>query len=325
MLRALESEILQQTNASIIEVPDYGREAVLKRARHGMRFDTLRDLLPKRRLEVKADVLWYVLMGPEECELDLFTGWEQVPNKIVYLFDTLPPQFPVVQKLFSDNKFNILVTSFVDAVDPLQTLTGNEWHAIEQAVPVDLFSPVPIEQRSIHFSSYGRRFPAFHEVLLEFCRTKGLYYDFTTHDARHPTAPSEHLYYQYGWHLSHSLFTISWPVELTNPKRAGNLHPVTCRWFEAAAAGTVMLGKQPGNSLFDNHIFKDAVVNIDPFNDKAEILRQLEITWGKREQLFRHAEIMREKNLQRLTWTDRVQRMLALCNAKTPKKSRVKN
>jgi hypothetical protein len=225
MLRALEEEIIRQTDAEVIEVPYYGLDPVMKRVGHQMRWDPIRKLLPKKSFVVNADVIWYILMGAENYELDLFRDWDKhAKHRIVYLFDTLEPQFVLTKNLFSDDGFNIRITSFEDAVEHLQTITGKGWHAIEQAVPKELFPIVPEKEKLIDFSSYGRRYPAFHTALLDYCHGNHLYYDYTTHDGIHPTAPDEELYNQYAWHLSHSIFTISWPVEMTHPKRAGRLN-----------------------------------------------------------------------------------------------------
>lgn len=313
MLRALEDEIVQQTGAAIIEVPDYGLHAVTKKTGHGMRWDAARGFLPKKSFPVEADVLWYILMGPENYELDLFNNWNtKATTRIVYIYDTLEPQFELTRKLFSDDLFNIRITSFHDAVPHLEALTGKKWHAVEQAVPAALFTPVPAEKKAIDFSSYGRKLPAFHDALLEFCKSNGLYYDYTMHDVKHPTAPEAELYRQYAWHVSHSIFTISWPVELTNPKRAGRLHPVTCRWFEAASAGTVILGRKPGNTLFDHLLAPELVVEIDPFADKHALWNRLDAIYADRSHLLGKAREMQEANAGRWWWSERVSRMMQL-------------
>ena len=37
-------------------------------------------------------------------------------------------------------------------------------------------------------------------------------------------------------------FTFGWPVEFTHPDRVKTFSPITCRWFEAAASGAVVVG-----------------------------------------------------------------------------------
>lgn len=315
MLRALEAEIISQTSASIVEVPEYGYDFITDRVAHGVRWSSGRTILPKKNFNIDADVIWYVLMGPENYELDLFKGWHQKAKyRIVYLFDTLEPQFELIKRLFSDNSFNICITSFSDAAPLLENLTGKKWNAVPQAIPEGLFSSTSPEERVIDFCSYGRRIDSFHQTLIEFCRSNGLYYDYTTHDRSKPTAPEEDLYRHYAWHLSHSKFAISWPVELTHPSRAGKLNPVTCRWFEAAAAGTVILGKKPENPEFENIIAPNVVIEMDPFADKATIWEKFEKIYADRNAYLVNAEIIRKENSWKWTWKARVQQMLKLIN-----------
>ncbi|MEO5999941.1 MAG: hypothetical protein ABIN89_24090 [Chitinophagaceae bacterium] len=313
MLRALEDEIVSQTGATVIDVPEYGLQPVLKRMGHQMRWDAARTLFPKKSFLVDADVIWYILMGAENYELDLFKDWfKQAKQRIVYLFDTLEVQFDLTQKLFSDDMFNIRITSFEDAVQHLQTITGKKWYAIEQAVPASLFHTVPEQEKLIDFSSYGRRYPAFHSALLEFCRSNNLFYDYTTHDGNHPAAPAEELYCQYAWHLRHSIFTISWPVEMTHPKRAGRLKPITCRWFEAGSAGTIIVGRQPGNEFFNSLLYPGLVIEINPFAEKRLLWKQMEKIYSERSGLLENARRIAELNKDRWTWVERVNRMLTL-------------
>jgi hypothetical protein len=313
VLRAFEDDIVRETGADVIEVPDYGYKQVVKRIGHNMRWDPARHLMPKKSFPVDADVIWYILMGAENYELDLFKDWDvKARYRIAYLYDTLQPQFPVTKKLFSDDRFNIRITSFHDAVPYLEKLTGKKWHAVEQAVPSLLFGQVPVEEKLISFSSYGRKFPVFHEALLEFCKSNKLYYDFSTDEGKHPIASENELYNQYAWHLNHSFFNISWPVEITSPYRAGKLNPVTCRWFEAASAGTIILGRKPGNKLFDQLLAPGLVVDIDPFEEKQAIWKNLDMIYSRRMELMENAVKLQKEHSDRWTWTNRTRRILGL-------------
>lgn len=312
MLRALENAIVEITGAEIINLPDFRKHKWFESTQHGMRLSSFRKLIPKKELHVEADVIWCILMGPENLMLDLFNGWLQAKHRIVYIFDTLPEQYPLMKSLFSSNEFNIKITSFNDAKEDLEKLTAQPWQVVEQAGTKDLFHSVPFENKLIHFSSYGRKWPALHEALLQFCTEKNLYYDFTTHDFKHPVAEPEFLYQQYAWHLNHSLFTFSWPVELTSPARAGHLHPITCRWFEAACAGTVMIGKKPANDEFDQYLFPEAVIEINPSEKKEGIFNRLEQIWSMRRELYERVNVEQKINYTRLIWQNRVERMLSL-------------
>ena len=145
--------------------------------------------------------------------------------------------------------------------------------------------------------------------MIEFCAVNNLYYDFTTHDGRHPIADSSELYKQYAWHLAHSLFTFSWPVELTSPHRAGHLKPVTCRWFEAAAAGTIIVGQPPNNAAFNKYFGGDIVVKLDFNSTKKDYLRSLDSLMNKCEQYYNRANQFSEQLKFDISWNERVKRI----------------
>src|SRR5258708_882211 len=91
-LRDLESEIVRITGAA--RVSPEGRTLpswMAKRLRHGTRYGVLRRLIPRAEFDVRADVSWVVLMGPENFDLDFYRGWtKRVGLKILYVFDTFP-------------------------------------------------------------------------------------------------------------------------------------------------------------------------------------------------------------------------------------------
>ena len=319
-LRAFEDEIARQTSAHVVEVPYYPLPSLTCKFAHGTRYEGLRQVLPKQTFRPDGDVLWYILMGPESYELDLFKNWEKCSHyRIAYLFDTLEPQYNLITKLFSDHHFNICITSFTDAAPKLQELTGNKWHVIEQAIPDDYFKPVSPHSRLIDFSSYGRRHDGFHRAVKEYCDVNKLYYDFSVQKSGTVTASHLEAYRQYAWHLTHSKFTISWPVEITNPARAGSLNPVTCRWFEAAAAATPVIGKKPANTEFDKFFYPGMVTEFDPEASKQDIWKALDNLYAKKEKLLDCALKQRAANLQRWTWKDRVERILQLISPSTRK------
>lgn len=313
MLRCLEEEIVRQTGAQRLTVSNSPLlQKLNRRFAQGTRYGRLRRFIPKRPLALpaSAEVVWHVLMGPENYSLDLFKHWRGGAKHIVYLFDTLPSQMNLIRRLFSGREWDVCVTSFDDAIPLLERETGRAWHHADQAVSLGYFPPTPPAERVIHFSAYGRRHPRVHEAVLRFCEANGLYYDFTTHDRSGPTADPLTLFRQFAWHLSHSVFTFCWPVEVTNPGRAGNLSPITCRWFEAAAAGAVMLGQPPQNPHFRQSFGDDSVTQINPDAEVSTIVNQMEQIWQQRAELSARAMRLRQKLGPRLDWSDRVKRML---------------
>src|SRR6202022_1237692 len=119
MLRSFENAIVKETGAHVFEIPRYEPASkYLHHFGHGMKRGIYRRYFPKQELELKADVAWYILMGPENYRLDLYKNWDtSSKTKILYLFDTLPAQYPLIKRLLRNSAWDILITSFNDAVD----------------------------------------------------------------------------------------------------------------------------------------------------------------------------------------------------------------
>lgn len=311
--RALEEEIIKQTNAEIITVPENSFEKRNRRMEHGRRFQSFRKMLPKKELKVEADVAWHILMAPGDYNLDLFKNWyKDVKYRVVYVFDTLQTIEKALINAFSDDTFNIRITSFNDAVPYMEKITGKKWYSIDQAAPAGLFECLDAKERNIPFLSYGRRLPSFHEALLEFTEANKLYYEFSTYNGTVNNKFDPYMYRHYAWHLSHSVFNVCWPVEITDKRRAGTLHPITCRWFEAASAGCCILGGKPANEHFDECLHPDMVIDIDPFADKKRIFKSLDKLWLNKEAYLQNAQAIWKENHYRWTWDNRVEKMLNL-------------
>lgn len=316
MLRDFEDEIVRVTGAAVVPAPRWGGPDVLRqRLAHGTRFAPLRRFLPPSRgFQVDADVLWLVLMGPESSSLDLLRAWDaHVGYRIVYVYDTFAEQLPALRRLVGAARWDLMITSFHCAVPMLERETGRRWRAVAQGVKAERFAPVPGSQRGIAVSSYGRRLEAVHDALARFCEDSGLHYDATVAATLNPAVPPHYLYRQYAWHLRNSFFNVAWPVELTHPSRAGALSPMTCRWFEAGASATTMIGKPPRIPIFAELFGPDAVLPLDPApRSPGETREAMAALWADREAHLRRAEARRAERLSRWTWEARVHEILAL-------------
>ena len=314
-LRSLEAEIVNQTGALIIEIPQIHYPLEKLKMNQSMRLASVRKLIPKKRFQINADVIWCVLMGPENYKLDIFKEWNLVAKyRVVYLFDTFRHQLQCISRLFSNNIFNIKITSFNDAIPMLEEATGYKWHHIEQGADPVIFKPLQISERKIAFSSYGRKDLKMHENIKLFCKKKNLYYDFTTEINAVPIVDAQELYQQYAWHLCQSIFTISWAVEKTNPSRAKDLRPITCRWFEAAVSNTILLGQKPDNVHFDNYFPPNFVLPLNSENSAEDLQIKLEFIWENRFQLYDEKLLVFNKQMHRWTWQSRVDEIIIIIN-----------
>lgn len=316
MLRDFEEEIIRITSGRQVVMPRRQLPKFIeRRIVHGTRYGRFRRFMPKIECDLKADVLWVILMGPENFTLDLFKNWDRhVGVKILYIFDTFESQLPSLRRVVESAKWDLTITSFHGAVPFLEEQTQRKWHAVAQGVKLDRFKPVSIEEKLISFSAYGRRLNNIHQSIREYSLQTNKYYEYTTTTGLQPQLDPRENYRQYAWHLAHSFFTFSWPVELTNPQRVLSFSPITCRWFEAAASGTVMLGQAPQDPEFERIFGSNLVIPIDYTSSQDKLNFIWENLWENRHYYIESALKSRETLVKNWSWESRVWEILKLIN-----------
>jgi hypothetical protein len=310
MLRDFEDEIVRVTRAERVTAPRRSfPKSIEKRLEHGTRYGKLRRWIPKEKHELNADVVWVVLMGPESFTLDLYNGWDKgVGVKILYLFDTLDAHLPCIRRVLRATRWDFVSTAFHGARPFLEEHTQREWHLVRHGVKLDRFQPATAPEKVIDFCAYGRRQQEVHNAIREFCIKRSRYYEYTTTATIQPDLdPREH-YSQYAWHLSHSVFNFCWPVEATHPGLIKDHSPITCRWFEAAASGNVILGQAPSEPGFEELFGPDSVLNIDYAN--GNLMNVFEDLWEHRESHLQAALERRSTLSHNWTWESRVKQIL---------------
>ncbi len=306
MLRDFEDEIVRLTGAERVIAPSRSFPAFIgERLAHGTRYSGLRQWVPKEQHELKADVLWVILMGPENFTLDLFKGWDKhVGLKILYFFDTFDAQLTSIRRVMRATNWDFVSTAFTGAKPWLEEKTQREWKVVRHAVKLDRFIPAAPEERLIDFCAYGRRLESFHQALKAHCAGNGKYYDYTVAGSVQPELDPRDHYALYAWHLAHSVFNFCWPMELTDPFRAKAHSPITCRWFEAAASGNVILGRAPLEPGFAEVFGADAVIELDVENQNIPEL--CESLWQKRDCYLERARERREHLASNWSWETRI-------------------
>src|SRR5664280_428873 len=98
-----EEEIVRLTGAQLQATPTRQLpSAIARRLQHGTRYGFLRSYIPRKTYDLRADVLWVPLMGPENFELDLYKHWSQTSGyKILYLFDTFEYQLQSLRRVLN--------------------------------------------------------------------------------------------------------------------------------------------------------------------------------------------------------------------------------
>jgi len=320
MLRDFQSEIARLTGAVAVPLPP--RSRLTKRFGLGTRYAPFRRIIRESGFSPRADVLWAVLMGPEDYSLDVFRRWDRdVGFKILYLFDTMERQLPSIRAVLRSVKWDLTITSFQGAVPFLEDETQRRWFAVPQGVKLDRFRPAPPQDRLIDFSAYGRRLPAIHEGVKAFCAETGRYYDYTTTAGLMPGTDPTEQYDQYAWRLRHSVFTFCWPVETTNPLRVRKFSPITCRWFEAAASGTVVVGQPPRDAGFEEMFGPGLVLLLDTDRSGPELFVFLSRLLEERHSHLLAAQQRYNRLADAWSWERRVGDILKIAGLDAPKEN----
>jgi hypothetical protein len=173
------------------------------------------------------------------------------------------------------------------SVQDVARLTGRPCTYLPLAVDVLRFTPASLDQpRPIEVCNIGRRSPVTHQALLEEAkRQQSLYYYYDTvaasgTDLKDRTfrvdSPQEHRL-MLATILKHSQFFIANRSYVNRHEFTQDREEISSRFYEGAAAGTVMIGEAPRTEEFERQFdWPDAVIHL-PFDcpDIGRILANL--------------------------------------------------
>jgi hypothetical protein len=172
------------------------------------------------------------------------------------------------------------------SVKDIARITGRPCTYLPLAVDVQRFTPASIDQpRPIEVCNIGRRSPVTHQALLEEAERKQSFYYYDTvaasgADLKQRTfkvdSPHEHRG-MLATILKHSRYYIANRSLVNQPDFTAGREEMSGRFYEGAAAGTVMIGEAPRTNEFKRQFgWPDAVIHV-PFHspDIGRILADL--------------------------------------------------
>ena len=173
------------------------------------------------------------------------------------------------------------------SVQDVARITGRPCTYLPLAVDVPRFTPASLDQpRPIHVCNIGRRSPVTHQALLEEAERQQSFYYYDTvaasgGDLKQRTfrvdSPHEHRG-MLATILKHSCYYIANRGYINKPEFTAGRDEISARFYEGAAAGTVMIGEAPLTEEFKRQFdWPDAVIHV-PFNspDIGRILAELD-------------------------------------------------
>jgi hypothetical protein len=171
--------------------------------------------------------------------------------------------------------FDHVFVGFRHSVDDVARVTGRPCTYLPLAVDVPRFAPASDDQsRLIEVCNIGRRSSVTHQALLDDAERRQCFYYYDTvaasgADLKNRTfrvdSPHEHRRMLASL-LKHSRYYIANRSYVNKPEFAVGRDEISARFYEGAAAGTVMIGEAPRTEEFKRQFnWPDAVIHV-PFD-----------------------------------------------------------
>lgn len=247
--------------------------------------------------------------------LNAIEGWKQsCGTTICWLDEVWANSLPDYRYLLKTlDRFDYVFVGTSGAVEPLSKAIGKDCRWLPGAVDTLRFAPNQIDSpRVIDVYSIGRRWDGIHRALLRAADQQEIFYVYDTFEAANTqtTNPQQHrrMFANMAKRSQHFLVA---PPKMDTPEHTGGQVEVGYRYFEGAAAGTVMVGQIPDCPAFEKLFpWPDAVLELSSDgSDVRDVLASLGSEPARRraighrnatEALLRHDWIYRWKEMFRI-------------------------
>ncbi len=185
------------------------------------------------------------------------------------------------------SQFDHIFIGFSHSVEEVARITGRPCSYLPLASDVLRFAPASSDApRPIDVCNIGRRSSVTHQALLEQAKTDGIFYYYDTvaasgADRKQRTfkvdVPHEHRLMLAAL-LKRSRYYFANRSLINQPDVTGGREEISARFYEGAAAGTVMIGEAPRTDVFRKQFdWVDSVIHV-PFDspDIGQILKSLD-------------------------------------------------
>ena len=183
--------------------------------------------------------------------------------------------------------FDRIFIGFHNSVQDVARVAGRPCTYLPLAVDVPRFAPLSLDQqRPINICNIGRRSAITHEALMSEAERQQSFYYYDTvaasgADLKHRTfrVDSAHEHRRMlATILKHTRYYVANRSYVNRPEFTAGRQEISARFYEGAAAGTVMIGEAPRSEAFEQQFdWPDAVIHV-PFDspDIGRILADLD-------------------------------------------------
>ena len=234
-------------------------------------------------LEKDYEAFVFICMNPSDLlYLNGVAGWkERCKVKICFIAEFYAgwlEEYRFHLRLLEH--FDHVFFCFSGTVQTVEDFVGRPCHHVPLAADVLRFTPYPDPPlRSIDVYSMGRRADAMHQILLGMAQREGLFYIYDTIPGL-LIQPRDHRAHRdlVANVAKRSRYFVTFPAKVDCADETRGQSEVGARFFEGAAAGSVMIGRSPSSpafcELFD---WPDAVVETQPDgSDVAKVLSKFD-------------------------------------------------
>jgi len=290
------------------------------------------DRVPLRTpLQRSYDLFLSVFNHPHELfALQTLGNWRsRCRFAACYICEGWDTQLPVyLVELLA--KFDHVFIGVSGSVAPIEAICRRACSYLPMGVDALGFCPFPsLPPRSIDVCGIGRRSPTTHAALLEWARRTDRFYYYDTFQTRlpHSARNNRALTFRVNNHREHrmlhanllkrSRYFIANRAWVDRPSLTRGAHEIAARFYEGAAAGTIMLGEPPDSEDFGAQFdWPDAVVRV-PFDAPriSDVIDELEADPERCERIRRDSVV---HALLKHDWAYRLLRILDAATIPAP-------
>ncbi len=265
-------------------------------------------------LDHEYDLLFAVLDNPWQMHLlESIQGWrDKCRHTACFIAEMWEPDLTnwrLIQEPWQN--FDHVFLGVTHCVEGLSKLIDRPVTYIPPAVDTLRFSPYPNPpKRLIDVSYVGRRSPEIHESLIKRSTEDNFFYYYDTMKGKLEIGnPREHRLLLAGL-FQRSRYNITNYAKFNSKEETGGTQEIGYRFFEGAAAGTVMVGMPPGGEAFPRYFdWEDAIIKVDlSGKDVVEAIAELDTQPERLERISRQNVA---NSLLKHDWAYRWREMLA--------------
>ncbi len=223
----------------------------------------------------------YLPLTQDLTHIPSIRGWKtRCKTSVCWIDEIWAADVPRLKPWLSAlDSFDHVVIGYRGTVAPLSKAIGRRCHFVPIAVDTIRFTPLlRPPKRGVDILSIGRRRSEVHQACLELATKSDMFYVYDTFNASYMQVHDHRQHREmYANMAKHSRHFVVAPAKMGVPEETQHQIEVGLRYYEAAAAGAVMVGQAPDcesfRTMFD---WPDAVIELKADgSDVADVLLNL--------------------------------------------------